>query len=251
LIAAASAVPPAEGDSAAASMAYRPIRDLTDQIEAAIRSGCLDAPSWRIMAVAHIARRLYAPGGPGVMSLADYVSITQVRPLVFRSHQRTCGLAQAFCDIFAKASGGHQQPVVEDPLIEAPPKNVGSMPDNDYIKDLASRLAVRAVGRPTPLPYRACAQAYQAQLRRVGLKDARIDAHSELGLLNLAYRLSLRILLATILTILSFPGLLLWLPVLAITKERELKFRRKGPAWDGARRLTVRGLPHLTSRSLR
>ena len=64
------------------------IRTMTATIEASIRAGMLDAPSWRVLNVAHTARRLYAPGGPSQMTLGEYVRLTQ-----------------AFVDMFAGADG--------------------------------------------------------------------------------------------------------------------------------------------------
>jgi glycerol-3-phosphate O-acyltransferase / dihydroxyacetone phosphate acyltransferase len=58
---------------------FMPVRALTSKLEAAIRSGCLEATTWRVMRIAHTARRLYAPGGPATMSLSEYVALTQVR----------------------------------------------------------------------------------------------------------------------------------------------------------------------------
>lgn len=53
------------------------VRALTSQIDAALRSGTLDSPSWRILRVAHTARRIHEPIESIHQSLGDYVRSTQ------------------------------------------------------------------------------------------------------------------------------------------------------------------------------
>jgi glycerol-3-phosphate O-acyltransferase / dihydroxyacetone phosphate acyltransferase len=89
------------------------------------------------------------------------------------------------------------------------------MPEEPYIADLGARLT-----------------AYQNQLKRLGLKDYRIHAHSNLGIAKIVYRLAIRFTWVCVLGCLSAPGLLLWLPILSVTKERAMRQKKKGPAWD-------------------
>ncbi|KAI8992895.1 hypothetical protein BD414DRAFT_482616 [Trametes punicea] len=55
---------------------YEEIRDLTAKLQQQISSGTLDAPSWRLIRVAKLAARMYAPLGT-TMSLGDYVRVVR------------------------------------------------------------------------------------------------------------------------------------------------------------------------------
>lgn len=60
----------------ATTFSYDSVRQLTNQMEEQIKSGILDAPSWKYIRAAHTARRLYAPLGTK-LGLGDYVRLTQ------------------------------------------------------------------------------------------------------------------------------------------------------------------------------
>lgn len=61
------------------------IRDLTTEIQTSLVSGCLSAPTWKILKVAHTARRLYAPAGPEEFTLGQFIRLTQAFVTVFSS----------------------------------------------------------------------------------------------------------------------------------------------------------------------
>lgn len=57
-------------------MDYNEVRVLTAKLQQQISSGTLDAPSWRLIRIAKLAARMYAPLGT-TMSLGDYVRVVR------------------------------------------------------------------------------------------------------------------------------------------------------------------------------
>ena len=166
--------------------ALKAVRELTSQIDAALRCGTLDSPSWRILRIAHTARRIAEPVDSIHQSLGDYV----------RSTQR-------WIELFVSAN--------------APTEDEARAAENERIAALAKRL-----------------NAYQDQLARVGVKDARIAEDSDAWLIELSGRLLGRIIWCCVLAVIALPGLVLWLPVLVFAKRKERAWRKRGPTWDGA-----------------
>ena len=55
---------------------FSSIRELTAKMHQQISSGTLDAPSWRLIRIAKLAARMYAPLGT-TMALGDYVRVVR------------------------------------------------------------------------------------------------------------------------------------------------------------------------------
>ncbi|OJT08103.1 hypothetical protein TRAPUB_1038 [Trametes pubescens] len=114
---------------------YDEIRTLTAKMHQQISSGTLDAPSWRLIRIAKLAARMYAPLGT-TMSLGDYVRVVRT-----------------FLEAFKAAEQPKADPTSDG---EAPPSEQVTLEDRKILQ-LGNDL-----------------KEYQDQLSRWGIKDDRI-----------------------------------------------------------------------------
>lgn len=68
-------------------MNYDEIRHLTAKMHQQISSGTLDAPSWRLIRIAKLAARMYAPLGT-TMSLGDYIRVVRTFLEAFKAAEQ-------------------------------------------------------------------------------------------------------------------------------------------------------------------
>ncbi|KAI0745657.1 hypothetical protein C8Q76DRAFT_704428 [Earliella scabrosa] len=172
---------------------YGEIRALTAKMHQQISSGTLDAPSWRLIRIAKLAARIYAPLGT-TMTLGDYVRVVRT-----------------FLEAFKLAEAPRSDPSMSSDG-EAPPPDQVTREDAKIVQ----------LGRDL--------KEYQDQLTRWGIKDNRV--RRPLPRPIIVYRIGLRSLWALVLITISLPGLLLWLPIFVTTFIAVHQFKRTGPVWD-------------------
>ncbi|KAH9895173.1 hypothetical protein C8Q73DRAFT_759590 [Cubamyces lactineus] len=114
---------------------YNEVRVLTAKLQQQISSGTLDAPSWRLIRIAKLAARMYAPLGT-TMSLGDYVRVVRT-----------------FLEAFKLA---------ESPRVE--PSSDGEAPSPEQVQREDQKIV--QLGNDL--------KEYQDQLSRWGIKDDRI-----------------------------------------------------------------------------
>ncbi|GBE85550.1 hypothetical protein SCP_0800670 [Sparassis crispa] len=155
---------------------FNHIRRLTAQIEERVGAGTLHAPSWKMQRNAKMAAQLYAPLGTTI-SLGDHVRTVKI-----------------FLEAF-KSAHAAREPCT--PIKEIVPLF------GEYAKDERDKVAQLGVAL----------QDYTERLTHLRINDDRI--RRPLRRLAVIGRIVLRFLWALILFTLSFPGLILWLPVFA------------------------------------
>ncbi|KAI0070641.1 hypothetical protein K474DRAFT_1651022 [Panus rudis PR-1116 ss-1] len=181
---------------------FHNIRSLTARIHQQISIGTLDAPSWRLIRIAKLAARMYAPLGTE-MTLGDYVRIVRT-----------------FLDAFKIAEG-----VDVGGSVGAGPGTSGSEGEKEGHGEREAKVVdAKIVQLGQDL------QEYQNYLSHWGLKDDRI--RRPLPRHIIIYRLLLRLFWSFTLLTLSIPGLLLWVPIFLTTFIAVRKFKQTGPVWD-------------------
>lgn len=172
------------------------IRALTSRMHKQISSGTYDSPNWDIVRCAKLAARVYAPLGTR-MALGDHV--------------RVC---RAFVEAFkwAEAEGRIEGMSVTTSGSEEE--------DEDLIKQRCAR--VNALRKELG--------EYQDQLAQLGIKDDRVRRPICRPLI--IWRICVRLIMTFGLTVISLPGLILWLPVFFVTQRAAQRCTKSGPAWD-------------------
>ncbi|KAI0369706.1 hypothetical protein BV20DRAFT_967706 [Pilatotrama ljubarskyi] len=183
---------PKDNPELLAPVNYEAIRQLTAKLQQQISSGTLDAPSWRLIRIAKLAARIYAPLGT-TMSLGDYVRVVRT-----------------FLEAFKLAESPRTEAASDG---EAAPSPEQILREDRNIVQLGNEL-----------------KEYQDQLSRWGIKDDRI--RRPLPRPVILYRILVRLVWSLFLFTLSLPGLLLWLPILLTTFIAVHQFKRTGPVWD-------------------
>lgn len=197
------------------------VRSLTSFLYDQISQGTITAPSWKIIRTAKAAARIYVPLGTG-MGLGDWVRVVGR----FAGEAGFGGVGQERSrksSIHGSAATAENSGVVSAQWQPSPNTGEEVVPDkvedgsisDDFIESLARDI-----------------QLYQNHLERLGLKDFRVLQYNTLSRRRIALRILIRIPLATILSILSLPGLALWLPVFLTVSYFTKKHKQTGPVWD-------------------
>ncbi|VDB91995.1 unnamed protein product [Peniophora sp. CBMAI 1063] len=172
---------------------YSAVRRATTTLGQRIASGTLDAPRWSLVRAAKLAATIYAPLGTR-MALGDYVRLS-------RDFLQAMKAGDTGTDGESAVGTG-----TED----------GNAEDAEQAEEM--KLLLREL------------KAYGGALTRLHIKDDRI--RQPLARPVILCRLALRFTWALTLFILSFPGLLLWAPVIVTTFIAVKEFKKTGPIWD-------------------
>ncbi|TDL26141.1 hypothetical protein BD410DRAFT_764512 [Rickenella mellea] len=170
------------------------IRSLTSRIRNEISSGTIDSPSWDIVRSAKLASRIYAPLGTA-MSLGDYVRICRI-----------------FVEVFKWAEDEKKESI--------PPSSRSEEEDEQSATEKAKSVNL----------LRQNLKIYQDELSNLGIKDDRI--RRPIPRRTILRRIFVRAAWMLFLCIISFPGLILWLPIFASAQYGARKYSQKGPVWD-------------------
>ena len=201
---------------------------MADQISA----GTLDAPSWDVISTAKVAAKIYAPLGTN-MSLGDHVRVVK-----------------AFVEGFKKTGKGwkegrqgkHRSWNELDTDVSSPGQEVSFEAEDAKQYDLAVDLlaqdlkVIDFVGLIVECrkSFDGYSQDYHKTLLQLGIKDDRIRV-GPLARRVLVACIVVRMVWLAVLSIISLPGLFLWVPVFAATRWSVTRFKKTGPpedVWD-------------------
>lgn len=223
------------------------VRRLTNLVAEQIRAATLDAPSWKVLRVAHTARRLYAPFGTQ-LALGDHVRLTQRFVDALSGKRAVVGWKEAGSVVRALKTPmlkDHAEPTLAAAAVG--PNGHDNAPatseTGDYFSLPPSRTATPRSRTPSfeSISSEAAGdlesliedlKLYQDDLVRFGIKDDRVRNNRLLHVSIILKRLALRLLGAAVLLVISLPGLVLWAPVFIVAKWKGEAVKRKGPAWD-------------------